>query len=166
MIFKRLILIGLSILSMNACASSPWLENLIEQKKGNSIGKPLLQTTKKGFFAQHTVLFFYSSQCPHCHHLAPVLKAWQLRTNASIAALSFDNQPITGFESFMPVTTEWVNAAFLNKPITYPALFMVNTKTKVIYPIAYGSMSEIELDARFKSLIPKIIAHESKGASV
>lgn len=148
-----------------ANANQAWLNQMIESK---DIAKEVRQETiknKTGFFSQHGFVLFYASTCPHCHHFAPTLKAWADRNGAETLALSFDNQPLPDFPHFLPATTEWVNAAFAGQAISYPALFVVNPKTQVLYPVGFGSMSDDELGARMAILIPKISSYESRGAA-
>jgi len=103
---------------------------------------------------------FYASTCPHCHELAPVLKHWAEKNHVFVLALSFDNEPLAEFPKFRPATTQWVNAAFAGQAISYPALFVVNRQTQMLYPVSIGSLSERKLNERMRSLIVKIKSFE------
>lgn len=144
---------------------SQWLTHMIAKQEGVVTHQPekSLNTQSKGFFSTHGLILFYGSQCPHCKQFAPILKQWITRTNAELLPLSLDNQPLPEFPQFLPATTEWINAAFGGNAINYPALFVVNPKTKALYPIGFGSMTEAELSDRMNALIPKINAYELKG---
>lgn len=147
-------------------AASQWLKDSIEAKEQGMMSKPIQRTQKaanKGFFGQHGFIFFYGSTCPHCQQFAPILKAWADNHQAQILPLSFDNQPLASFQQFLPATTEWINAAFGSNPINYPALFILNAKTKALYPVSFGAMSAYELEERMQALIPKVLAYEAKG---
>lgn len=115
------------------------------------------------FFKTHTLVFFFSSQCPYCREFSPVVKAVADKYQARVLALSFDNQPLEGFSQFKPVTTQWVNAAYAGKPITYPALFVANNKDYLLYPVSYGAMNADELESRLEALQQKINAYESRS---
>jgi len=117
------------------------------------------------FFDNHKVMFFFASTCPFCHKQAPVLKAWAHDVGAEIEAYSFDNQPLPDFQDIIPATQDLVSAAFKGEQIRYPALFIVHDKTGELYPVSVGALSESELTQRMQVLIPKIIAHESRGAA-
>ncbi|MXH29263.1 type-F conjugative transfer system pilin assembly thiol-disulfide isomerase TrbB, partial [Escherichia coli] len=91
------------------------------------------------------------------------LKGWANRNKAEVLPLSLDNQPLPEFPKFLPATTEWINAAFGGNSINYPALFVVNPKTKTLYPVGFGSMTNAELNDRMAVLISKIKAYEIKG---
>lgn len=130
-----------------------WLDEMALTK--TSIPKP-------SFSQEHGLIFFYSSQCPYCHQFAPVLKDWSEKNKMAVKALSFDNQGLPEFGTFEPVSTEWINAAFQQSPIQYPALFVVNTQTLTLYPVSFGAMTLDELNQRMASLAPQIISYENK----
>lgn len=143
---------------------SQWLVNMIAKQEQPSEQKVVRDNKKdNGFFSTHGLILFYGSQCPHCKQFAPILKRWTNRNNAEVLPLSLDNQPLAEFPKFLPATTEWINAAFGGNAINYPALFVVNPKTKAIYPVGFGSMTKAELDDRMALLIPKIKAYEIMG---
>lgn len=154
---RALMLLPFLHLPLVCNAAQNWLNEMIVSKEVT----PLQQ----GFFAHHTLVLFYSSTCPHCHVFAPILKAWSQNHNTQVLALSFDNEPLPEFPSFKPATTEWVNAAFTGRTISYPALFIANTQSKTLYPVAMGAMTLEELDTRMRALIPKIKFYEKKGAN-
>lgn len=115
------------------------------------------------FFKNHVLVFFFSSQCSFCQQCAPVVKQWSVSHTAPILSLSFDNQPLSEFPDFIPVTTQWINEAYAGRPITYPALFIANKTSHLLYPVAYGAMTEVELDTRLSELQAKIEAYESRS---
>ncbi|HEM6966124.1 TPA: type-F conjugative transfer system pilin assembly thiol-disulfide isomerase TrbB [Legionella pneumophila] len=158
-----LIFIGLGV----KAEGSQWLTNLIEEQEGvvtHQREEPL-NTKGKGFFSTHGLILFYGSQCPHCKQFAPILKNWVTRNKAELMPLSLDNQPLPEFPKYAPATTEWINAAFGSNAINYPALFVVNPKTKALYPVSFGSMTEIELNNRMDLFIAKINEYEKKGVA-
>lgn len=141
---------------------TPWLTQLIaEHEEVTSREKPLNQPGK-GFFSTHGLLLFYGSQCPYCKQFAPILKHWAFNHQAEVLPLSLDNQPLLEFPKFLPATTEWINAAFGGNAINYPALFVVNPKTKALYPVSFGSMTDLELNNRMEALIQTITEYETK----
>lgn len=162
------VLLGLAlsfiILSVQA-EGTQWLTTMIAKQEQSSEQRLVRSSNKKeqGFFSTHGLILFYGSQCPHCKQFAPILKQWVTRSNAELLPLSLDNQALPEFPQFLPATTEWINAAFGGNAINYPALFVVNPKTKALYPVGFGSMTEAELNDRMNVLIPKINAYELKG---
>ena len=141
---------------------SQWLTNMIAELEQSSEHKAVQSSNKKdqGFFSTHGLILFYGSQCPHCKQFAPTLNQWVARNKVELLPLSLDNQPLPEFPQFLPATTEWINAAFSGNAINYPALFVVNPKTKALYPVGFGLMTEIELNNRMDVLIPKITEYE------
>ncbi|HEL9697918.1 TPA: type-F conjugative transfer system pilin assembly thiol-disulfide isomerase TrbB [Legionella pneumophila] len=165
--FARVLLSVMFVfISLSAKAEgSQWLNNLIAEQEG--VVKPQREepqnTKREGFFSTHGLILFYGSQCPHCKQFAPILKQWVVRNKAEVLPLSLDNQPLPEFPKYAPATTEWINAAFGGNAINYPALFVVNPKTKALYPVGFGSMTQAELNDRMEALIPKIKAYENTG---
>ncbi|HCE6135894.1 TPA: type-F conjugative transfer system pilin assembly thiol-disulfide isomerase TrbB [Legionella pneumophila] len=160
------VFLGLALIFMVLSAQgSQWLTNMIAAQEQSSKRKVVQINNKKDqeFFYTHGLILFYGSQCPHCKQFAPILKRWATLNKAEILPLSLDNQPLPEFPQFLPATTEWINAAFGGNAINYPATFVVNPKTKALYPLGFGSMSEAELNDRMNTLIPKIKAYEIKG---
>jgi type-F conjugative transfer system pilin assembly thiol-disulfide isomerase TrbB len=156
----------LSVVALGAQAQNKqWLTHLIAEQEGKVTNTPAVQPNRKErhFFTTHGLILFYGSQCPHCKALAPVLKKWITLHDAKLLPLAFDNQPLPEFPHFLPATSEWVNAAFQGNAINYPAIFVVNTKTKALYPVGFGSMTEAELNTRMDRLLPKINDYEQKG---
>ena len=154
------IVVTLIILSAKA-ESSQWLANMISEQEGST---NKANNIANSFFSNHGLILFYGSQCPHCKQFAPVLKTWAAYNKVEVLPLSLDNQPLPEFPQYKPATTEWITAAFGSNAINYPAVFLINPKTKVLYPVGFGSMSESELNERMDLLIPKIKAYETKGS--
>ncbi|HGT2096421.1 TPA: type-F conjugative transfer system pilin assembly thiol-disulfide isomerase TrbB [Legionella pneumophila] len=165
---KARILWGLAfafIVSCTQAEGAKWLTNMIAEQKGvfQHQREESINKKGKGFFSTHGLILFYGSQCPHCKRFAPILQGWANRNKAEVLPLSLDNQPLPEFPKFLPATTEWINAAFGSNAINYPALFVVNPKTKALYPVGFGSMTDAELNDRITTLIPKIKMYENKG---
>jgi type-F conjugative transfer system pilin assembly thiol-disulfide isomerase TrbB len=158
----------LSSLSLSGYAKSGWLNQMVAAQETQVKSKEASITPaikKTGFFSQHGFVLFYASTCPHCHHFAPVLKAFAKRHHAEVLPLSFDNQPLAEFPRFLPASTDWVNAAFKGQAINYPALFIANPKTAALYPVAFGSMTEGELEERMTVIMAKITEYENTGVA-
>jgi len=137
------------------------LSSLLAAREQAALPANVTQAPKPtSFFDTHVLVFFFASTCPHCHEQAPVLASWAHEFGARVDARSFDDKPLPGFESQQPVTKDLVDAAFAGNPIRYPALFVMNEATGVLYPAAIGALNAIELQARMSVLIPKIIHFE------
>lgn len=156
----------LSILLSPSVATANWMGKLIAERETKGFVSHKSPAKESSFFSTHALVLFYASTCPHCHRFAPVLKRWAVQQGADILALSFDNQPLPEFPQFNEATTAWVNAAFQGQAITYPALFIVNQQNHALYPVAMGSLTDVELDRRLTMLLPKIQAYEQQGSRV
>lgn len=141
-------------------ASSSWLTQMIVQKENLTVLQENEPVKKNAFFNHHALVLFYASTCPHCHRFAPTLKAWAQQKGANVIALAFDNEPLVEFPEFKPATLDWVNAAFQGQAIHYPALFVVNERTRILYPVTIGALNTQELSLRMAVLMPKIIHYE------
>jgi type-F conjugative transfer system pilin assembly thiol-disulfide isomerase TrbB len=163
MAYRIIILLLLLAFPLLVSAQEPnWMKQLIESKEQNS------KIEKKGneedeFFTDHGLILFYASTCPHCHEFAPILKTWSESHQAKVLAFSFDNRQLPQFPHFLPATPDLINAAFKGQVIEYPALFVINHKTKNLYPVGFGSMNFDELDSRTRILIPEILIYEKRG---
>ncbi len=112
------------------------------------------------FFETHQLVFFFSSTCPHCHNASPHLKHWADEHRVVVQAFSFDNQSLPEFSNFMEASREIVEAAYEQRPIEYPALYVLNINTHQLYPVVVGEFTELQLEARMQALIQKIKYYE------
>jgi type-F conjugative transfer system pilin assembly thiol-disulfide isomerase TrbB len=120
-------------------------------------------SVQEDFFTHHVLIFFFSSRCSYCQQFAPIIKQWSRAHGASILALSFDNQALPSLSDFMPVTTEWINKAYADQAITYPALFIANQRSHQLYPVAFGAMDAQALEQRLTDIKAKIVRYEARG---
>ena len=121
-------------------------------------------STQNYFFIKHSLVFFFASTCPHCHDQAPVLAEWASDHQAKVLAFSFDDRSLPEFQDASPVTTDLVDVAFAGQPIRYPALFVMENATHTLYPVAFGALSQDELNERMTQLLPKIQMFEQKAS--
>lgn len=151
--------------SVSHQTSRTLLQEMIQKGTNPAAENPELVRTaaiapQTQFNKTHVVLFFFASTCPYCHKQAPILKRWAAFHGMEIEARSFDDKTLPEFNEAQPVTKALVDAAYQGQAISYPALFVLNTDTHVLYPVAIGALDETELSARMDTLIPKIMAFE------
>ena len=89
-----------------------------------------------------------------------MLSRWANTYGVRVDARSFDDKSIPGFEGQRPVTKDLVDTAYAGKSIEYPALFVMNEASGMLYPVSFGALNETELQARMDLLIPKIMQYE------
>lgn len=148
----------LFIMMNGAFANHHVLEDVTQAKEGR------LKTKNAHFQQNHRFVFFFSSTCPHCHNFAPVLKKWADDNQYAVDAFSFDGKSLPGFSNVLTLDNQLLQAAFQNETIRYPALFVVNTQTANLYPVAIGELNFQALHERMQILVPKIIDFE-RGVS-
>lgn len=166
-IFLSLMLCGFNLHALSTRALIEQKIAVIEGKgqKMHNFASSSSDASKNSFFNTHQVVFFFASTCPYCHKQAPILKQWADKYGVLIDARSFDDKGLPEFENQKPVTSALVEAAFRNQEITYPALFIMNQKTKSLYPAAIGALTEDELEFRMKNLVKKITQYEQGHTS-
>ena len=159
------IIIGLLSIfcSQLTLANSNFLAEMLAKKaQPTVVKKSKSMPLSDPFFKNHAVVFFFSSQCTYCQQFSPVVKQWADAQSAPVLSLSFDNQPLSSFPDARPVTTQWINAAYAGKPITYPALFIANRQSYLLYPVAFGAMGYADLEIRLSHIKSKIEAYEAR----
>ena len=108
----------------------------------------------------YRLILFFSNQCPHCVNFAPVLKAYADSHHWQIEAITLNGESLPEFPDATFATQEMIDVAYQGKTVTYPALFIANTKTHALYPVSFGEMGALELDERMSAIREKITAYE------
>jgi conjugal transfer pilus assembly protein TraF len=90
---------------------------------------------------EHGILFFFRSDCPYCHQLAPTLKQLSRLYGIEILPVSMDGG---GLPDFPTPTIDQGQGQALNIT-SVPALFIGSKTTKDIAPIGYGLLSQAEI---------------------
>lgn len=120
---------------------------------------------QQGFWQKHKIVMLFSSQCPHCQNMGPVVSRFLAKTALPFKGLSIDGQGVYGVASYERVSPDFIKAAFNERDVVYPALFIIENETLRLYPLAIGEISEEDLGARINILTPKIIQFERGGRS-
>ena len=99
---------------------------------------------------EYGLFYFFRENCPYCHRFAPIVKHFSEKYGWSVMAISLDkrNSSLPKFPNAKPDNGI---AARLN--ITHvPALIALHPKTGKFIPLAYGMISESEIEARAEVL--------------
>ncbi|RTL56484.1 MAG: thioredoxin family protein [Rhodocyclaceae bacterium] len=96
----------------------------------------------------HVLFFFYRSDCPYCHALAPTLAAFEARYGLQVLAISLDGGPMPGF----PQARTDNGIATALKVNQVPAVFLAQPFTGKIVPIGFGVLSESQLLERITTV--------------
>ena len=97
---------------------------------------------------EYGLFFFFRQNCPYCHGFAPFVKRFSKKYGWAVLAVSLDGG---GTTSFPHAKRDNGIAARLN--ITrVPALMAVHPQTGKVIPLAYGMISETEIESRAEVL--------------
>lgn len=85
----------------------------------------------------HGIFFFFRSDCPYCHALAPLVKNFSENFGVEIVPISLDGKGLPQFPN-----PKHNNTAATNLNVTtVPALFLVGKEDRMITPISYGAIT-------------------------
>lgn len=91
------------------------------------------------------LMFFFRSDCPHCHAMAPVVENLARRLGFAVVAVSVDGRPL-GNGLFDDFRRDDGQAAILGVQ-TVPALFVARPPDRIL-PVGQGSMALETLEKR------------------
>jgi conjugal transfer pilus assembly protein TraF len=98
------------------------------------------------------LVFCFMGGCQYCHELAPILKSVAKEQHINVMAISADGGSVSGFDDF--VTDRALLRAF--KVTSFPAVYLINKKSRDAYPIAMGFMDEATLSSRIAQSVDTI----------
>lgn len=107
-----------------------------DERRGGDEEKHLKQLAK-----EHGLIFFFKSDCPYCHAMAPVLKMLNEKYGIEVLAVSIDGAGLPDFPRF---TDGRKNAASWGIE-RVPALFIGSKKTGERAPVGFGQMAYTEI---------------------
>jgi len=96
----------------------------------------------------HVLFFFFRSDCPYCHAVAPTLAAFQGRHGINVVAISVDGGAMPGF----PNARRDNGIARTLNVTQVPAVFLAQPFTGKISPIGFGVLSESQLLERIATV--------------
>lgn len=97
---------------------------------------------------KYGLFYFYRSNCAFCEKFSPILLEFTKRYQLSILPISIDGEANELFKHFKRdngISEQWGVSHV-------PALFAVSPQSKEIIPIAFGLISQMELEQRFLML--------------
>lgn len=94
------------------------------------------------------LFFFFRKNCPYCHHFAPIVKRFSQKYGWSVLAISMDGGILPEFPE-----ARRDNGISARLQVSHvPALIAFHSKTKQLIPLAYGMVSESEIEGRVEIL--------------
>lgn len=92
----------------------------------------------------HGLIFFFRSDCPYCHAMAPTVIELSQRYGIEILPVSIDGKPLPGFATFIDGRTSAAKWG-IN---TVPALFIGSKQNGDKAAIGFGQLSLSEITSR------------------
>ena len=154
---KKILITSLLLVSVNASANPDLLKLLIERR---AMMGAQVQQKKQAEQESYRLVLFYSNKCPYCKKFAPVLKDYSEKSQLKVEPVSLTRQTLPEFPQSTYATQELIDLAYRGKPVVYPALFIANSQSHHIYPVAFGYLDSRALEKRVSDLLPKIREYE------
>ncbi|MBP9691877.1 MAG: type-F conjugative transfer system pilin assembly protein TraF [Alphaproteobacteria bacterium] len=102
----------------------------------------------KGFSQEYGLFFFFRQNCAYCHNFAPIVKRFSQKYGWSVLPISLDGGSLPEFPN-----ARSDNGMAARLQITHvPALIALHPKTGKLLPLAYGMISESEIERRIEML--------------
>lgn len=98
--------------------------------------------------SEYGLFFFFRKNCAYCHHFAPIVRRFSQKYGWSVLGISLDGGTIPEFPH-----AKQNNGIAERLQITHvPALIALHPKTGQLIPLAYGLVSESEIEQRVELL--------------
>ncbi len=97
---------------------------------------------------EYGLFFFFKKECSYCHHFAPVVKHFAEKHGWSVLAISLDGGVLPEF----PYARRDNGTAARLQVSHVPALIAVHPRSGQTIPLAYGLVSESEIENRVELL--------------
>ena len=102
----------------------------------------------KDLSQEYGLFFFFKKTCPYCHHFAPVVKHFAEKYGWSVLAVSLDGGRLPEF----PYARHDNGIAARLQVTHIPALIALHPQSGQTIPLAYGLVSESEIERRVELL--------------
>ncbi|MBP6951896.1 MAG: type-F conjugative transfer system pilin assembly protein TraF [Alphaproteobacteria bacterium] len=102
----------------------------------------------KALSQEYGLFFFFKKACSYCHHFAPVVKHFTEKHGWSVLAISLDGGGLPEF----PYARQDNGIAARLQVTHVPALIAVHPRSGQTIPLAYGLVSESEIERRVELL--------------
>jgi conjugal transfer pilus assembly protein TraF len=102
----------------------------------------------QGLASEYGLFFFFRQNCPYCHHFAPIVKRFTDKYGWSALGVSLDGGSLPEFPH-----AKRDNGIVERLGIAHvPALIALHPQTGKLIPLAYGMVSENEIEERINLL--------------
>lgn len=99
---------------------------------------------------EHGLLFFFRSDCPYCHAMAPNLKLMQERYGFEVLYVSMDGRPLPGLSSWIVNRGQYEKLMLRHQQTDarVPALFIASKRTGETAPLGVGTLAFTDITER------------------
>ena len=99
---------------------------------------------------EHGLLFFFRSDCPYCHAMAPNLRLLTEKYGFEVLAVSMDGKPMPGMKQWVTNQGQYEKLVARHNQTDQrvPALFLASKKTGDTAPIGVGTLAFTEITDR------------------
>ena len=102
----------------------------------------------KALAQEYGLFFFFKGNCPYCHHFAPIVKHFAKKHGWSVLPISLDGGMIPEFPN-----AKRDNGMAARLQVSHvPALIAFHSGSGQMIPLAYGMVSESEIEERIDVL--------------
>lgn len=102
----------------------------------------------KALAQEYGLFFFFKGNCPYCHHFAPIVKHFAKKHGWSVFPISLDGSIIPEFPN-----AKRDNGIAARLQVSHvPALVAFRVRSGQMIPLAYGMVSESEIEERIDLL--------------
>lgn len=102
----------------------------------------------KALAQEYGLFFFFKGNCPYCHQFAPIVKHFAQKHGWSVLGISMDGGELTEF----PQAKRDNGMAARLQVSHVPALIAFHVRSGQMIPLAYGMVSESEIEERIDLL--------------
>lgn len=100
----------------------------------------------------HGLLFFFRSDCPHCHRFAPVLKKFSEEYGLTVVPVSMDGPGLPEY----PDPRKNYSMGGKLKITTVPAVFILNPESNSVAPVGFGYSDWSSLQSKILTSVQKM----------
>jgi len=120
----------------------------------NTLGKEAWKASRDGEKTQvlatlserYGVFYVYLSTCPYCQAYSPILKNFAERYGITVQAVTLDGGVLPDWPETVVNQGQWQAWGLADQSV--PATLLYDRQTKKIIPVAFGLLSEAELEER------------------
>ena len=145
------------VFSFTAVEANSTLDELKSMESGDKL---LQQRTNSKKFAvtenKYSIVVFYSSTCPHCKAMEPILEEYSKNSGLPIVAFSTSNGESLGFSDSAEATPELIQTFYGDtQSVSVPGIFVINNESLEAYPAVIGQTSYVDLSSKVQSILEK-----------